>query len=445
MALQLADHLQERGRARSPPTRCRATTPGSGRRHRQAPAPLRAGGGPASGGAGRAAPRGRRTRARCRRVGRRPPAGRPVRPGRAARSWTRDGAMPQRPAGASAVKGLWVRAQRSKQSVERRGVVAIRGLEPRLGHAGRRAGPEGVAIAGHVLDRDPSTLARQPQLDDASVLGQPGQGDLDLGQVRAGCHLIGPQVADPSQQVVQPVHSSAPDGRRPAPAAPAPGLSWRQGRAARAAPPAPSSSAQQLAVEREGLRPTLGQRRVALVQVGADVVEQQPGREWRGRPRSRPRPPGWRATGSRPAPPCSAGTSKTSLQDLAIRLQDDREGAVAAGHGQQVGRALALHPQRRALARPSARQQQRPRSVLAEMGGEQGRAAKGAHQDVVDLVRAEQNSSSVGRLGDFGQAQGDAVVGPDGLRPDAPARPSAPRWPCAHGACTRPPNGRQQA
>ena len=97
-----------------------------------------------------------------------------------------------------------------QQGVERRGVVAIRGLQPRLGHAGRWAGAEGIAVAGHVLDRDPSTLARQTQLDDAPIPGQPGQRDLDLGQVRARCHLIGPQVADAPQKVVQPVHRTHP-------------------------------------------------------------------------------------------------------------------------------------------------------------------------------------------------------------------------------------------
>ena len=42
---------------------------------------------------------------------------------------------------------------------------------------------------------------------------------------------------------------------------------------------------QQLAVERQRLRAPLGQRRVALVHVGADVVEEQPGGERRRRAR----------------------------------------------------------------------------------------------------------------------------------------------------------------
>ena len=102
-------------------------------------------------------------------------------------------------------------------------------------------------------------------------------------------------------------------------------------------------------------------------------------------------------------------------QDLAVGLQDDRERAVAAGHGQQVGGALALHPQRRALAGPPSRQQQRARSVLPEVGGEQRRPAQRAHQDVVDLVRAEHEQLVGGRLRRIGQAQGNAVIGPDRL------------------------------
>ena len=108
-------------------------------------------------------------------------------------------------------------------------------------------------------------------------------------------------------------------------------------------------------------------------------------------------------------------------QHLAVGLEDDRERAVAAGDGQQVGGLLALHPQRRALARAAPRQEQRPRGVLAEARGEQGRAAELGGQQLLDLVGIEQqcrlDRRAVG-LDALRQAHRDAVVGPDRLHLD---------------------------
>ena len=47
----------------------------------------------------------------------------------------------------------------------------------------------------------------------------------------------------------------------------------------------PEELAQQVAVERQRLRAPLGRRRVVLVHVGRDVVEEERGREGRGRRR----------------------------------------------------------------------------------------------------------------------------------------------------------------
>ena len=105
-------------------------------------------------------------------------------------------------------------------------------------------------------------------------------------------------------------------------------------------------------------------------------------------------------------------------EDLAVRLEDDRERAVLAGDGQQIGRLLALHPQRRALAGPAAGQQQGTGRVLAEARGEQCRATELGHQQVLDLLRLEQErrlDRGAIRLDALRKTHGDAVVGPDRL------------------------------
>ena len=128
------------------------------------------------------------------------------------------------------------------------------------------------------------------------------------------------------------------------------------------------------------------------------------------------------------------------LEALADRLQDDREGAELAGHLEQLGGALALLPQRGALAGAAARQQQGAGGALAEPGGEQRRAAHLVGDDLVDLALVEERrrraptgacsasnvraAACVGLLVEqvqahqigVGQPQHDAVVGVHDLR-----------------------------
>ena len=85
------------------------------------------------------------------------------------------------------------------------------------------------------------------------------------------------------------------------------------------------------------------------------------------------------------------------LQAFPDRLQHDREVRVFAGHVQQLGRALALVPQRRALAGMPARQQQRPRRAFPEPGGEQRRAADFGGHHRLDLVGVEDEQLCAGR------------------------------------------------
>ena len=200
--------------------------------------------------------------------------------------------------------------------------------------------------------------------------------------------------------------------------------------------------AQQVAVERQRAGATLGDRRVAVVHVGGDVVEQQAARERRGAD-------GLDAVdrdlAARDARQDLAQRRQVEhvRQALAIGLDEDRERAVARGDRQQVGRALALLPERRPRPGPAARQQQRPGRVLAEPAREQRRRRELADDEVLDLVRLreQQRLDVVERGVALGQPDRDAVVRPDGLDlepeplPDARLERQRPRR--VHAAAER--------
>ena len=132
-------------------------------------------------------------------------------------------------------------------------------------------------------------------------------------------------------------------------------------RAARADRRRPSSSAQEGAIERQRLHATLGRRRVALVHVACDVVEQQ--RAGKGRRLAHSTSTRRTCPVAIAAAAASAAAPRTHRQHLTIRLQHDRKRPEALGHLLQVVRLEPLLPQRRAR-RPAPREQQRPGSVL---------------------------------------------------------------------------------
>ena len=97
---------------------------------------------------------------------------------------------------------------------------------------------------------------------------------------------------------------------------------------------------------------------------------------------------------------------------------------------EQVGRPLALLPQRRALAGPAAGQQQRARRGLAEPGREQRRGRELADHELVDLVGVDEQLVERKLVDRLGQAQHDAVVAPHQLdRQAASARRGGPGAP----------------
>src|SRR5207253_2842361 len=113
--------------------------------------------------------------------------------------------------------------------------------------------------------------------------------------------------------------------------------------------------------------------------------------------------------------PLQRGQVEDVLQALAIGLEDDWERAVAARDLKQSLRLEALLPQRRALVRAATRDQQRAGCVLAETRAEKRALPHLLHDELLDLVRRDQDL--VGRRRRIGirQMQRDAVVRPDRL------------------------------
>ena len=88
---------------------------------------------------------------------------------------------------------------------------------------------------------------------------------------------------------------------------------------------------------------------------------------------------------------------------------------VPRGHGEQVGGALALRPERAAAARVPPRQEKGPRGVLAKARREERGLAEVPHDDVLDLVGRRKEQRRVGRLVGLRDPEHHAVVGPDRL------------------------------
>ena len=86
---------------------------------------------------------------------------------------------------------------------------------------------------------------------------------------------------------------------------------------------------------------------------------------------------------------------------------------MVAGDLEQALGLEPLLPERRALARIGARDQQRAGGVLAEAGAEQGRAGELGDDQVLELVGLDQDQVGGRRLVGVGQVDDDPVVGPD--------------------------------
>ena len=274
-----------------------------------------------------------------------------------------------------------------------------------IGQARRRHDTERIAVAAGVLRGDQALLARDPhpqrpplgfehgslrlvELADAEIPPQPQQIVQLVGIPRVAAqlrlHLLDRVRVEQLAQLLLP-----------------------------------QQLPQQLAVERQRLRPPLGRRRVVLVHVSGDVVEEQRGRIGRRGRRldvdevELPRPQSLQQ-------PLQRRQVEDVLQALAVGLEDDRESRVLPRHLEQRLGLQSLLPERRPLIRSPARDQQRPRGVLAEACAEERRVADFVDDQLLDLLGIDQDEVARRRRVGVGQMDRDPVVRPDrvGVEPE---------------------------
>ena len=101
------------------------------------------------------------------------------------------------------------------------------------------------------------------------------------------------------------------------------------------------------------------------------------------------------------------------LQALAIGLEHDRERAVRPRDLEQALRLEALLPERRPLAGPPARDEQRAGGVLAEARAEERRLPHLLDDELLDLVRLDEQVGERRRDVRVGKVEGDPVVRPE--------------------------------
>ena len=256
---------------------------------------------------------------------------------------------------------------------------SARRLEEGRGQARRRHDAERVAVERRVLGRDPARLARRSARAAARRAASSSASHGRGLAVAARRELAGREVADPPQQIGErpPASRARRSGASP--------CELRLDRLDRARVEQvaqlllPEQVAQHGAVERQRLRAALGRGRVALVEVGRRVGEHERARERRGRRASRPRRRAPRAPRIARSSSTSARHVEDVLQTAAVGLEHDREARELARHREQVLRAQALHPERRARCRGggAAAAARAPRSRgTARRRAPSGRAAR---------------------------------------------------------------------
>ena len=286
--------------------------------------------------------------------------------------------------------------------------------EERVGQPAGRHDAQGVAVQPGVLGGEPALLAADAGAHGAALVLEPRQPRARLGRrLRALGRLRRRQVADPAQDLVQRV--GVPRAQVLGAVLQVVLHLLQRARVDEVAELLlPQELAQQLAVQGEGDRAPLRRGRVALVHVGRHVVEEQRRGERRRRLRldlDQRELARVQAAQQLHEP----GHVQHVAQTLAIRLEDHRELRVPARHLEQGLRLEALLPERRAAARVGARDEQRPRRVLAEARAEQGAGAELGDHEVLDLVGLDQHELRSRRLVRVRQVHDDAVVGPDGV------------------------------
>ncbi len=286
------------------------------------------------------------------------------------------------------------------------------GFEQRDGETRRRHAAERVAIERGVLGGDPARFAGDAQLHDASACCEFGDPFRRIA-FAALRDLVAGEIADPAQQIGERVGMRGAQQLRAT-------LQlvldiFERARVEQIAQLFLAEQvAQHVAIELQRLRAALGGGRIALVEIGGRVGEDERTRE--GRRHARLGAVDAHFARADPAQQVDeAGHVEDVLQATSIGLEDDREARELARDGEQVLRLQALHPERRARARPAPRQQQRARGVLAEHRREHGGVAELLDDHVLDQLGIGNQRIGIGQFVGVGEAQHDAVVARHGV------------------------------
>ncbi len=285
------------------------------------------------------------------------------------------------------------------------------GLEEGAGYAAGRDDAEGVAEPRHVLDRGEHPASAGPHPGGAPVGDELVDPRPDVVGRGPGGEPIAIERPDVPEDVVEPL------GRgRPAVLGEVLELELDLGDDLGVEQVAELGVAEQLAqegtIEGERRRALLGDRRVVLVHEGRDEVEHERRGE-RARPVERdvghPDPSG----GDVGEDLLEGRQVEVVLEHLAIGLEYDREGAEPPRDLEQIRRLPPLQPERGAATRTAPRQQERPRRRFAEPSREQGGVAYLLEDELLEVVGLDEDRLDGRRLVDVGEAEDDAVVGPD--------------------------------
>ncbi len=174
----------------------------------------------------------------------------------------------------------------------------------------------------------------------------------------------------------------------------------------------PSSSRSRSRSSERAAARALCVRRVALVHVRRDVVEQQCAGEGR-RGLGLHLDEAELARVQSPQDLLEARDVEHVAQALPVGLEDDREVRVALGDLEERLALQPLLPQRRAPAGVRARDQQRAAGVLAEARAEQRGGAELPDHEFLELVGRDQDELRAGRFVRVGEMDDDPVVGVD--------------------------------
>jgi hypothetical protein len=327
------------------------------------------------------------------------------------------------------------------------GCSGVREAGSQEGRALGRVEADARVARTHRLDAAPHQLAARAQLIEQRRREAPDARGEDVVEPDADGKRDAVQSLDDREDGVRPssleadlvVREREPRERLPRDGLHrAPQAGWPRGRAARAARLA-EQLAQLRRVDRERLRPALGQRRVALVDEVGDVREQQRARR---RARASASPPTTRIA----ALPRSARSSSTERGADRRRRAGTRGRSRGRSGTTRSARRPRADPPRASCAGPTAASACRGGAaaaaargrVLAEARGEERRVCPSARDDRSSISSGRKAAARRGGLGGR-EAEHDAVVRPDRLPRSPTARSrGARRSPAPRGRARAP-------